>query len=105
MVVENPIKSPNGNTHLLSFKDPNDLVFSTKAYYAHYHLTKPPFSFKSSTGRTNLVVEYSIVVGDSTVRFCGLALFMRSMVERVVEDTSVRFCGFAHYNNDRLYTQ
>jgi hypothetical protein len=26
------------------------------------------------TGRTNLVVKYSIVVGSSTVRFCGLAL-------------------------------
>lgn len=53
---------------------------------------------KESKGRTNLVVKYSIVVGNSTVRFCGLTL-MNTMVERFIvsKDTSVRFCRFALY--------
>lgn len=31
-------------------------------------------------GRTNLVVKYSIVVGSSSVRFCGLALLRHLVV-------------------------
>jgi hypothetical protein len=98
MVLGNAIKGLDGMRYLLSYKDPGHLALAIKAYNVHKS-TKPSNkipTLKESRGRTNLVVKYSIVVGDSTVRFCGLAL-IRSMVERfiVVEDTSVRFCGFA----------